>query len=175
MGLSTQRRLPAGASRSIPAGIPAGILAECWCHLVRAGEAAGIFLRAALLAAGCREEPGAWPWCVTPGRALPLLPALGPQGRREQPQTRAPGTAGQAARPGHLCLFTASTTAKECLSTAGICYQASFWPMWLFCGFVSRGEAEGTGPWNAGSHRAVPGVKSPTPRSQRRGLRDVKS
>lgn len=31
-----------------PGWILAGILAECWCHLVRAGEVAGIFLQAVL-------------------------------------------------------------------------------------------------------------------------------
>lgn len=68
--LSAQRRLPAGASRSSPAGILAGILigilAECWCHLVRAGEMAGIFPRAALFSASCCEEPRASPFSLRP-------------------------------------------------------------------------------------------------------------
>lgn len=124
VGLSAQRRLPAGMSRSSPAGIPAGIPAECWCHLVRAGEVAGIFLRAALfsweLPCGARSiiyhlqcgsrrvSPPGWP--------LPLLPCSGSTGtgtgRSTGEQPQAPGMAGQAAKPEHFWLFTTSTTAK---------------------------------------------------------------
>lgn len=68
-------------------------------------------------------SPAVWqPPCVTP--RVPGTQGGTVTGTRtgtgEQPQPQAPGTAGQAARPGHFWLFTTSTTAQEGFSAVDI-------------------------------------------------------
>lgn len=168
VGLSDQRRLPAGASRSSPAGIPAeswleswlnpgwipaGILAECWCHLVRAGDVAALFPCELLRGARSITCALAATVCHPPqGGHCPLFPPLAAQGwgnsPRLRPLWRLDLQRGLGTSYSQLPSWLRSASASVVFINKGRSLRCS-----NFCGFVSRGLAEGW--WNASSHRAL--------------------